>query len=301
MLSLTAVLPVQDSLLNYKVLIISAVMEKALRFLEALDHCVACHSVSVFLTKSSGLHVSVCVLICMHLSLIQTSSLLLCREKIKPRKFQLAGFVIEAYACQLHVGPVTNHVTAVNSHMNPDSAPKQSPEASPDSGPSSGATHSVEGDGNSADARMPKSKHENMPGSSHSGMPGRNQSGTPGGSQSGMPGGSHNDGRSQSATGGLLDKTDITAVGQDQSQQHTVPRPETLDKSQGALPRLTSGQHPLAVVKIEAVGDAQHAQPAAVKQEPADCVPHQTEPWQRFQQQAQHAGSSDLHRRGVSR
>ena len=189
--------------------------------------------------------------------------------------------------------------------MNPDSAPKQSPEASPDSGPSSGATHSIEGNGNSADARMPKSKHENMPGSSHSGMPGGNQSGMPGGSQSGMPGGSHNDGRSQSATVGLLDKTDLTAVGQDQSQQQTVPRPETLDRSQGALPLLTSGQHPLVVVKTESkVGNAQHAQPTAVKQEPADCVPHQTEPWQRFQQQAQqaqHAGSSDLHTRGISR
>ena len=74
------------------------------------------------------------------------------RQKIKARKFRVDGFVIEAFACQLHLGSVNAIMPGEDidqsKHQSRPSPPTDSPDRhSPSLGTTSGTTQSMQNDG----------------------------------------------------------------------------------------------------------------------------------------------------------
>ena len=69
--------------------------------------------------------------------------LLICREKIKARKFRVDGFYIEAFSCQLHMGPPDSAKPEEDARLQMAAGGPSPPSKSPSPGSASGTTQSA--------------------------------------------------------------------------------------------------------------------------------------------------------------
>lgn len=190
---------------------------------------------------------------------------------IKPRKFQLESFVIEAYACHLHLGTVSNHVPTVTSHMTAATGPKQSPETSPGPRESSEATHSMPEGSSGSHAEEAADNSQSIPATRSNGGQGASQAlGTNSllnASDNSIAAGS-NHRLTASNTGCISDgNRDAVAHGIAATPSHAETEPSGRDVAKAHVQNL---EHSAVAVSTASVAAAQVQRPAAVAAGPIE-------------------------------